>query len=31
MPPIPHSHIHGMLTGDFDFVMQRGQGAQTFP
>jgi hypothetical protein len=31
MPPIPGSHINGHLTGSFDFDMQRGQGAQTFP
>jgi hypothetical protein len=31
MPPLPTSHIHGMLTGEFHFAMQRGQGAQTFP
>jgi hypothetical protein len=30
-PPIPHSHINGSLDGKFDFDMQRGQGAQTFP
>jgi hypothetical protein len=30
-PPVPHSHIHGTLHGKFDFDMQRGQGAQTFP
>ena len=31
MPPVPGSHIHGNLSGDFRFAMQRGQGAQTFP
>jgi len=31
MPPLPDSHIHGRLTGEFHFDMQRGQGAQTFP
>jgi hypothetical protein len=31
MPTFPISHIHGKLTGNFDFDMQRGQGAQTFP
>jgi hypothetical protein len=31
MPPIPTSHIHGTLAGQFHFAMQRGQGAQTFP
>jgi hypothetical protein len=30
-PPLPHSHIDGSLHGNFDFDMQRGQGAQTFP
>jgi len=30
-PPLPHSHIHGTVSGNFDFDMQRGQGAQTFP
>jgi hypothetical protein len=30
-PIPPHSFVHGSLQGDFDFVMQRGQGAQTFP
>jgi hypothetical protein len=31
MPPLPSTHISGMLKGLFDFDMQRGQGAQTFP
>jgi hypothetical protein len=31
MPVVPTSHIHGNMKGDFDFLMQRGQGAQTFP
>lgn len=30
-PPIPDPRIGGKLSGYFDFVMQRGQGAQTFP
>jgi hypothetical protein len=29
--PLPPSGINGTLTGLFDFDMQRGQGAQTFP
>jgi hypothetical protein len=31
MPRVPPSHIHGSMMGDFEFQMQRGQGAQTFP
>ena len=30
-PPIPDARIGGTLKGSFDFLMQRGQGAQTFP
>jgi hypothetical protein len=30
-PPVPDPRIGGTLSGSFDFDMQRGQGAQTFP
>jgi hypothetical protein len=30
-PPVPEPRIGGKLSGFFDFEMQRGQGAQTFP